>query len=255
MAALDIRNLSLNECDLVVPTSSQTSRPASEIALRRKPSTDETPHAKRPRDAQEATALPNQHLLSLFEAKSTERHFQPKQTVLLHGAPADAIFLVTSGTIRCCTIGPDGSRQIFSFATKGAFVGISDFAKWHFTAEAVDHVIVKVVPRSALEHELSQNIPLRQEIRAHICHLLEQREQQLLSVINIKATERLFQFLTDFAKSRPKSDHIALPMCRRDIADHLGLSVETISRALGELKRAGRVDLVTREKYRICHKD
>ena len=194
----------------------------------------------------------NGPLLSLFKAKSFQQHYQPESTILLHGHAADAIYLVVSGTIRCCTISEDGRRQIFRFAKKGEFVGVSDYETWHFTAEAVDHVIVKSIPRATVEQALAVNIPLRQEIRSYVRSQLECRERQLLAMVTRKAPERLFEFLSEFAASRPGDGYIALPMCRRDIADHLGMSVETVSRAFGDLKSKGRVDLACAEKFRIC---
>ena len=192
-------------------------------------------------------------LHSLFRDNSFEQHFQPSSTVLLHDEPADAMYLVVSGTVRCCTIDSEGSRQIFRFATKGEFIGISDTNVWHFTAEAVDHVILKAIPREIVERNLKMNLALREEFREQTRHLLECREQQLLSLISKKAPERLLHFLCDFASSRPAAGTgaVALPMCRRDIADHLGLSVETVSRAFTDLKLKGRIELVSSEKYRI----
>lgn len=198
--------------------------------------------------SQEKDASP---LLALFNAKSFQQTFQPGSTILLHGYPADAVYLIVSGTVRCCTISPEGSRQIFRFAKKGEFVGIADMDTWHFTAEAVDHVTVKSVPRSTVEQSLAVNIPLRQELRQYICDQLQTREKQLLSIVTSKAPERLFQFLSDFASTRSGTGYIALPMCRRDIADHLGMSVETVSRAFGDLKNKGRISLACAEKYKI----
>ncbi|PLW75368.1 Crp/Fnr family transcriptional regulator [Cohaesibacter celericrescens] len=206
----------------------------------------------KPRVSDRLTEKNDHTLLSLFAAKAFEQHFQPNSTILLHGYPADAIYLIVSGTIRCNTISEEGTRQIFRFAKKGELVGISDIDIWHFTAEAVDHVIVKAIPRAIVEQELSVNESLRHEIRAHICSQLECREKQLLSLVTSKAPERLFRFLCEYASSRTDTGYIALPMCRRDIADHLGTSVETVSRAFSELKAKGRIDLATAEKYKIC---
>ncbi len=111
---------------------------------------------------------------------------------------------------------------------------------------------MKSVPRATVEQTLAIHIPLRQEIRAHICGQLECREKQLLALITCKAPERLFQFLSEFASSRSGTGYIALTMCRRDIADHLGMSVETVSRAFSDLKAKGRIDLACAEKFKIC---
>lgn len=190
-------------------------------------------------------------LSSLFGAKSFQQTFQPDSTILLHSYPADAVYLIVSGTVRCCTISAEGSRQIFRFAKKGEFLGISDIDTWHFTAEAVDNVIVKSVPRATVEQALAVSIPLRQELRARLCGQLECRERQLLALVASKASERLLQFLRDFAFARPAAGYVVLPMCRRDIADHLGMSVETVSRAFSDLKKNGHIDLATAEKFRL----
>jgi len=193
----------------------------------------------------------NTALTALFGAASFRQRFQPNGTILLDGTAADAVYLIASGTVRCCTISEDGQRQIFRFARKGEFVGIADMETWHFTAEAVDIVTLKSIPRAVLERALATDITLRQELRAHICAQLEAREQQLLSLVTSKAPERLLHFLTDFATTRTSIGYITLPMCRRDIADHLGMSVETVSRAFTVLKTRQLIELACAEKFRI----
>ncbi|SFT01486.1 CRP/FNR family transcriptional regulator, nitrogen fixation regulation protein [Sulfitobacter marinus] len=190
-------------------------------------------------------------LLTLFRAHAFEQHFQPGSTVLLHGDTADAIYLVVSGTIRCCTVDSEGHRQIFSFSKKGEFVGISDMDIWHFTAEAVDHVILKSIPRSTLEQELAVNMSLRQEVRAYVRALLMRRERQMLTLIIAKGPDRLYQFLKEFAATRSGTGHVVLPMCRRDIGDHIGLSMEGVSRAFSRLKRQGLIDLKSHDRFKI----
>lgn len=190
-------------------------------------------------------------LLTLFRNASFEQHFQPGSTVLLHGDPADAIYLVVSGTIRCCTVDSEGRRQIFAFPKKGDFVGVSDIDRWHFTAEAVDHVIVKSIPRLTLEQELAVNISLRLEMRTLMGGLLARRERQMLTLVSTKGPERLYRFLEEFAATRSGGGHIVLPMCRRDIGDHIGLSMESVCRAFSDLKRRGLIDLKSHEKYKL----
>ncbi len=193
------------------------------------------------------------HLDALFHTSSFEQHHQPGSTILLHGDPADAVYRIVSGTVRLCTIKADGERQIFSFAKKGDYLGVSDLDTWHFTAEAIDHVILKSVSRLVLEQVLAVNITLREELRTLMRDLLVQREQQLFSLVYQKAPERLLGFLKDFAASRSSLGFIVLPMCRRDIADHLGMTTETVSRAFGDLKNRGVIEMATPEKYRLIH--
>lgn len=191
------------------------------------------------------------NLQDLFDTAAFEQHFMPESTILLHGDKSSAVYRVVSGTIRCCTIDPDGGRQIFSFAKCGDYVGISDIDTSHFTAEAVDHVIVKALPRSLVERALTVNSALRKDVRHMMHDLLVQRERQLLSLISQKAPERLLGFLREFAASRSASGLVALPMSRQDIGDHLGMTVETASRAFGTLRARGAIEMTTSGKYRI----
>jgi len=207
--------------------------------------------ASNPKAMRNETRTTQKHLMALFDHTSFERHFQPESTVLLHGDPANAIYRISSGTVRCCTIDADGGRQIFSFAKKGDYIGISDIDTWHFTAEAVDHVVLKSVPRAVLEQALAVNICLREEVRTILCDLLAQRERQILSLITKKAPERLLGFLQDFSASRSITGFVVLPMNRRDIGDHLGMTTETASRSFGVLKNRGDIELETPEKYRL----
>lgn len=207
------------------------------------------PHSAMISDSRDKAQTDELH--ALFQRSSFEQHFQPDSTVLLHGDRAEAIYLVVSGMVRCCTINAYGSRQIFSFSTKGMFIGLSDMDRWHFTAEAVDHVILRSIPKAKLEQQLAVNIPLRQEIRAHVQGLLVQRERQLLNLSSTKGPDRLHQFLVEYAAKRRASGFVVLPMCRRDIGDHIGLSTEGVSRAFSRLKDQGAIELKSSEKYRI----
>lgn len=227
--------------ELIAPTENAT--PQSHEAMQRRRNTLGSKTGKSDSQTRELHAL--------FQKNSFEQHFQPDSTILLHGDRADMIYLVVSGTVRCCTINAHGSRQIFSFATKGMFIGMSDIDCWHFTAEAVDHVVLRSIPRAKIEQELAVNIQLRQEARAYVRDLLAQREQQLLTLSCTKGTGRLYQFLVDHAAKRPTSGFVVLPMCRRDIADHIGLSIEGVSRAFSRLKDKGVIELKSSEKYRI----
>lgn len=207
-------------------------------------------HLKQRHQGQQPTGQ-NDTLASLFDGKSHQQSFQPDSTILLHGDPADAIYRVVSGTVRCCTISAEGDRQIFRFIHKGECFGLADMDTWHFTAEAVDHVILKSIPRAIVEQILAVSVSVRQDLRADMCNQLETRERQLLSMVASKAPERLFNFLQEFASQRSGNGYVALPMCRRDIADHLGMTVETVSRAFSDLKNNGRIALVTAEKFKI----
>ncbi|MEP1765623.1 MAG: cyclic nucleotide-binding domain-containing protein [Sulfitobacter sp.] len=203
---------------------------------------------KRAREVAADNAPP---LEALFQTQSFPHCYQPGTVILLDGDPADGIYKVASGTVRCCTISAEGHRQIFRFASKGDVIGMTDIENWHFTAEAVDHVTLEHIPRTALERALAVDGSVRLELRREVCTQLQNRENQLLSLIHSKASKRLYSFLRDFSATRKHSGFVALPMCRRNIADHLGMTIETVSRAFGVLKADQRIDLTGPEKFRI----
>lgn len=191
-------------------------------------------------------------LAALFDARQPVQHVRPGGVILLHGAAADHVYRVVSGTVRCCTINENGQRQIFRFVRKGEFLGFVEADRWHFTAEAVDHVILSAAPRATVERALDQSLGLQRALRAHMARELAAREHQMLSLVYMTAEQRLLTFLTDFANHRTPSGFTVLPMTRQDVGDHLGLALESVSRALGVLKRKGAIEMNGTSKYRVA---
>lgn len=187
----------------------------------------------------------------LFDDRARLRDFEAGSTILLHGAPASAVFRVVSGTVRCCTITESGRRHIFRFARAGDLIGLDEFDTWHFTAEAVDRVRLLAAPRETLERALLDDPALHGEMRALIARELAAREEQLVVVSAARAEERLLWFLAGFAR-RPDADGFTtLPMTRQDIGDHLGLTLETVSRVFSGLKRKGAIAMRGTNGFRL----
>lgn len=192
---------------------------------------------------------------ALFDGRLAEQHFRPDEMVLLHDQPADAVLQVVSGTIRCCTLTQCGRRQIFRFAGKGTYLGIADLDRWHYTAEAVDHVIVKRLPRARFERALDESRALRQDLRQLVRADLIAREHHLTSIAFRSAEERLLEFLDTLARSSHGGRFTILPMSRRDIGDHLGLTLETVSRAFSTLKRRRVIEMNGSDRFRLIDSD
>lgn len=191
-------------------------------------------------------------LAALFRGAGVPVRFRPGATVALHGSPVARVFRIESGTARCCTITEEGRRQIFRFVRPGEVIGLVESERWHFTAEAVDAVLARALPRDLLDRETARDEELRREVRGHIAADQERLERQLVSLSWLQAPERVLCFLRDFAASTPPRDgFLVLPMTRQDIGDHLGLSLETVSRAFGTLRRQGRIVTRGSERFRI----
>lgn len=187
--------------------------------------------------------------LAEFPASAPLRHVSPGATIALHGQRADFIYLVRSGTARCCTITENGQRHIFRFARSGEFLGLAELETWHFTAEAIDHVDVRAIPREAFERARRESPALDRQVRTQVARELQQREQQLLLLAYARAEDRMIWFLRGFA--RADGGYTLLPMNRRDIADHLGMTHETVSRTLTALKAKGVIEMRGIERFRL----
>lgn len=195
--------------------------------------------------------LPPATLADLFRDHSRRVSVRRGEVVVLHGEPVDNIYQVVAGIVRCCTITGDGRRQIFHFARAGEFLGFVDIDSWHFTAEAVDHVILRALPRSHLDEALEHSAPLRRHVRDLMARTIARRERQLLDIAYLQADERLLGFLRSFSEGRPTNAFLPMPMTRLDIADHLGLSLETVSRTFGQLKRKGLIEMRGHDRFRL----
>ena len=194
-------------------------------------------------------------ITDLFDRDTPVRHFQPGNTIVLDGTRAETVYEVVSGTIRCCTISEDGRRQIFRFVRAGDFLGLVDLDTWHYTAEAVDHVIVRSAPRSQLEMKIRFDPDLQRAVRGFIARELATRERQLASIAYMPAAGRLQNFLMEFANSRNTDGFVVLPMTRRDIGDHLGLTLETVSRAFSTLRQNGVIEMKGTDRFKVLQQE
>lgn len=187
----------------------------------------------------------------LFTYRDGMRHVEPGATIFLHGQSADHVYQIVSGTARCCTITQDGRRQIFSFAQAGDYLGLAEIVTWHYTAEAVSHVALCAVPRERLENAILADANLQRSVRRQIARELAARERQLANMAQMTAEERLKRFLSDFARRQTTDDFVTLPMRRMDIGDHLGMTLETVSRTFGALRRKGIIQMHGSDRFRI----
>ena len=191
-------------------------------------------------------------LARLFAERGRSRSLAAGSTLLLHGAPADLFFRVVSGVVRCCAITENGHRFIFRFVRPGEYVGFPDLEGWHFTAEAVGRVDLLSVARDAAESRMAVNPRLQREVRHLISSELTAREQHLVMLSYARAEERLLWFLEGFRHAVDADGFASLPMTRQDIGDHLGMTIETVSRTFSALKRRERIEVRGSSNYRIA---
>ncbi len=157
--------------------------------------------------------------------------------------PADYVYKVISGAVRTYKLLSDGRRQIGAFHLPGDVFGLEAGKEHHFSAEAIADSKVLVVKRSAITALAVRDSEIARELWALTALYLERAQNHMLLLGRKNAQERLAAFLLEMATRIPSGNIIALPMCRQDIADYLGLTIETVSRTLTQLESTAAIDL------------
>jgi CRP/FNR family nitrogen fixation transcriptional regulator len=172
----------------------------------------------------------------------TSMPFGSNTEIYGEGEPADYLYKVVSGAVRTCRILADGRRQIGSFYLPGEVFGLESGGDHTFSAEAVANSKILVVKRSALLALAGRDRAIANELWATTCRELRIAQNHILLLIKT-AKERVVAFLLEMAERASSSSQIELPMSRQDIADYLGLTIETVSRTLTDLARSAAIEL------------
>ncbi len=166
-------------------------------------------------------------------------HFARNETIFNEGDEAKYAYKVVSGAVRLCKHMADGRRQIADFLLPGDFFGFLQFGFYSFTAEAIGDVVVMCYPQRQLEQISSSTPSLRKRLLVLLSQRLLAMQDHLVMLGRQTAKERLASFLIRLAERTGIEDgeSLELAMSRQDIADYLGLTIETVCRILSELKR------------------
>jgi CRP/FNR family transcriptional regulator, nitrogen fixation regulation protein len=168
----------------------------------------------------------------------------PRNTEIFgENEPADYLYKVVSGSVRTYKILSDGRRQVGGFYLPGDLFGL-EFADEHtLSAEAISDAKVLVVKRSALTALAGHDALVAQQLFNLTGRELRRVQDRILLLVK-SAQERVASFLLEMAE-RVSGNSIDLPMSRQDIADYLGLTIETVSRTLTSLECAAAIEVPT----------
>ncbi|MGY4625659.1 helix-turn-helix domain-containing protein [Bradyrhizobium sp. USDA 4486] len=153
--------------------------------------------------------------------------------------PADYVYQVKSGAVRSYKLLSDGRRQIGAFHLVGDIFGLENGGEHRFTTEAIVDTTVRLVRRQSLEMVAESDAMVARNLLSMTTNNLQHAEDHMLLLGRKTSLERVAAFLLEMDKRLTASDVMALPMSRRDIADYLGLTLETVSRALSRLHEIG----------------
>jgi CRP-like cAMP-binding protein len=170
--------------------------------------------------------------------------FSRNSEIYGEGEPADYLYKVVSGTVRTYKVLNDGRRQIGSFYLPGDMFGLESGAGHSLSAEAITDAKVLVIKRSAVAALAERDPDVAGQLWTMTSRELQRVQDHILLLIR-SAQERVASFLLEMADRTASSNEIQLPMSRQDIADYLGLTIETVSRTLTQLEESAMIALPT----------
>jgi CRP/FNR family nitrogen fixation transcriptional regulator len=172
-------------------------------------------------------------------------HFARGETIFNEGDSAEYAYKIASGTVRLCKHMSDGRRQIAQFIFPNEFFSFMDLKEHSFTAEAVNDVVLLCYPQKQIERLGEERLSLRKRFAAVLTRRVRDIQNHLVMLGRQTAKERVAAFLVHVIEHTgiDKNGLMELPMSRQDMADYLGLTIETVCRVLSAMKRGGMINI------------
>ncbi|WAC62113.1 helix-turn-helix domain-containing protein [Pseudoxanthomonas sp. SL93] len=189
-------------------------------------------------------ALPLENAREL-EALADDMRLRAGELLVREGEARRGVFTVTRGALRRMRLLPDGRRLVAGFLMPGDFIGFSGASHYRHSIEAIIDSTVCAFSMSDMRTLCSDHPQLERELLERACVELDATRGNLMSLARLNPMERLAGFLVDMAMRRRRQgqddSEVILPMTRTDIADYLGLTVETVSRSFTRLRQEGSI--------------
>ena len=186
--------------------------------------------------------------IGLFRGK--EKAFGPNEDLFNEGDPADCIFMITRGAVRSYKLLGEGRRKIEAFRLRGDVFGFDPGTEREFCAQAIDEVCVLIARRHSFVDAATSYETMRELCAVSAREL--RRVQQHTLLLAMTAPQRMACFLIEMLRRLGERHIVELPMSRQDIADYLGLSIETVSRAFARFEASGLISLPT-SRHIVLH--
>ena len=165
--------------------------------------------------------------------------------------PAEYVYQVKIGAVRSYKLLSDGRRQIGAFHLAGDIFGLENGSEHRFTAEAIVDTTVRLIKRRSLEIVAESDAVVSRNLLSMTTNNLQHAEDHMLLLGRKTSLERVAAFLIEMDGRLTAAGVMALPMSRRDIADYLGLTLETVSRALSRLHELGILGFISANQRQI----
>jgi CRP/FNR family nitrogen fixation transcriptional regulator len=215
--------------------------------------------------ASRAPAAPCLDRFGIIAARSgviaTEFSYSKDEEIYGEGETCEYVYQVIRGAVRTYKLLSDGRRQIGAFHLSGDVFGLDSGSTHRLTAEAIADTTLRLVKRRSLEAAAGSNVEVAHNLWTMTAGELRHAEDHMLLLGRKTALERVATFLLEMDRRLAKTGMMPLPMCRRDIGDYLGLTLETVSRTLSQLSDQGILafssarQIVIRNRQRLADLD
>ncbi|WP_169542835.1 Crp/Fnr family transcriptional regulator [Sneathiella aquimaris] len=205
------------------------------------------------------SALQGEELIE-FGNDSTHKTLKPGQMLFSEYDEANNFYTVVSGEIRLSRMLDDGRRQITGFKSIGDFVGLSAGKQYTVDAEAIDEVVVCQFNVGRLNRSMKEHVEIQSRLMQMMQAEVISLQDHMLLLGRKTPVEKIANFLYERAQKKFKrigkieetnSVVLKLPMSRTDIADFLGLTIETVSRTITKLRKQGVISLISSQEIEI----
>lgn len=164
------------------------------------------------------------------------RSLEPQQHLFHQGDRDHKIYKIESGLLRLYRVLSDGRRQIISLRFAGDILGFEAAAERHCSAEAVTHVTLRSLERNSAYRRMRDDPALAPQLLSLLSQELENAQSQIAVLNRRSAIEKLAAFILELYRRQGETRTVDIPLSRTDIADFLGLTIETVSRNLTKLR-------------------
>ncbi len=180
--------------------------------------------------------------LARLSAAAVTMELRRGEVFIDEGEPATDFYNVTHGTVKLFKLLHDGRQQVTGFAPAGHFLGLAVAQTYAFSAEAIEPVRLCRFSRPKLRRLLDDFPEMERRLLETACNELATAQDQMLLLGRKTAAERVASFLIAWSEVSPTANGaVHLPMTRSEIADYLGLTIETVSRTLSRFRKEHRI--------------
>jgi CRP/FNR family nitrogen fixation transcriptional regulator len=198
-------------------------------------------------------AAPSPALTDVIDRLGVTMRFGRDEEIYAQDDAVEFLYRVVSGTVRTSRLTSDGRRQVGDFYYPGDLFGLETGPEHRLCAEALSDCEGRMVRRTSVR-AFSGDAELDRAILAATHRELERMQEHLLLLGCRNAQEKVARFLFGFAQ-RVETETVDLPMGRQDMADYLGLTIETVSRMLTQLQEAEVVQFAATRRFRVTDWD